>query len=200
MYKDIDEDNLVELAKVDVDAFGEIYLRYYDRMYNYVYYRTSNHNDAEDIVERVFERAFKHIGRYENKGYPFSAWLYRIARNLVANWHRDNSRRTILSLDDITRWQVDPRDPPDIATELLEHRELLLEAIQRLPADRQELLILKFVEHESNANIGQIMGRSEGAIKSLYHRTLRALRDEVDELLKPEKPLSWWPLGRGRKR
>ncbi|MFQ5421301.1 MAG: sigma-70 family RNA polymerase sigma factor [Anaerolineae bacterium] len=173
----IDESALIEQAKTDKDAFGQLYERYVDRIYNYVYYRTGNVADAEDLTARIFVRAMQHIGNYQDMGVPFSAWLYRIAHNLVANYHRDRSRRKILSLDDITQWQVN-EDGPELLTQIMEDKDALLQAIRHLPADRQELLILKFVERLSNAEIGDIMGRSEGAIKSLYHRTLLSLRED----------------------
>jgi RNA polymerase sigma-70 factor (ECF subfamily) len=177
---DKEEKALIERAKTDKEAFGELYERYVDRIYNYVYYRTGNVADAEDLTARIFMRAMKHIPRFEDKGVPFSAWLYRIAHNLVANFHRDRSRRKILALDDIVHWHVSGEDP-EMETQILEDKEALLHAIRRLPADRQELLILKFVERLPNADIGAIMGRSEGAIKSLYHRTLLSLRKEFAE-------------------
>jgi RNA polymerase sigma-70 factor (ECF subfamily) len=193
---DQDEAALIELARTDKEAFGQLYERYHDRIYNYVYYRTGNNDDAADLTAKVFMRAMQHISNYEDKGVPFSAWLYRIAHNLVANWHRDNSRRQILSLDDITHWRVTD-DSPEFATQLIEDKEILLATVRRLPADRQELLTLKFVENLSNAEIGDIMGRSEGAIKSLYHRTLLALRDDFEEQSgqKMEKKRSLWPFG-----
>ena len=177
MSTDIEEKELIELAKTDKEAFGQLYERYVDRIYNYVYYRTGNSADAEDLTAKIFMRAMQHIPRYEDKGVPFSAWLYRIAHNLVANWHRDNSRRKVIALDDVTNWRVH-EDGPEFAAQLTEDKDALLVAIRRLPADRQELLILKFVERLSNAEIGEIMGRSEGAIKSLYHRTLLSLKDD----------------------
>lgn len=173
-----DESALIERAKVDKEAFGLLYERYVDKIYNYVYYRTGNIADAEDLTARIFFRALSHIGNYDDRGIPFSAWLYRIAHNLVANWHRDRSRRKIISLDDIAQWRVQEASP-ELATQLIEDKDALLKAIRRLPADRQELLILKFVERLSNSEIGNVMGRSEGAIKSLYHRTLLALRDDL---------------------
>ncbi|MBE2225330.1 MAG: sigma-70 family RNA polymerase sigma factor [Anaerolineae bacterium] len=176
---DPEESELIERAKTDGDAFGLLYERYYTRIYNYVYYRTGNSDDAEDLTARIFERAMNHIGRYEDKGLPFSAWLYRIAHNLVANFHRDRSRRRIIALDDIAQWHVGEEDP-EFATQIIEDKDVLLQAIRRLPADRQELLILKFVERLPNSEIGDVMGRSEGAIKSLYHRTLLSLRDEFE--------------------
>ncbi|PIE81902.1 MAG: RNA polymerase subunit sigma-70 [Chloroflexi bacterium] len=176
---DPEESALIERAKTDSEAFGQLYERYYERIYNYVYYRTGHKDDAEDLTARVFERAMNHISRFEDKGVPFSAWLYRIAHNLVANFHRDRSRRRIIALDDVAQWHVGEEDP-EFATQLLEDKEALLKAIRRLPADRQELLILKFVERLPNSEIGDIMGRSEGAIKSLYHRTLLSLRNEFE--------------------
>ena len=95
----------------------------------------------------------KHIVNYTDRGVPFSAWLYRIAHNLVANWHRDRSRRKVISLEDLSRWQVN-EDGPEASALLAEDRAALLGAIRRLPAERQELLALKFVEHLSNAEIG----------------------------------------------
>lgn len=169
---------LVELAKTDQDAFGELYERYVGKIYNYIYYRTSNQHDAEDLTARVFHRAMAHIKTYTDRGVPFQAWLYRIAHNLVANWHRDRSRRKIIPLDEFVASSL-RSEAPDRAAEDQEERDLLLAAIRRLPEDRQQLLVLKFVEHLSNAEIGEAMDRTEGAIKSLYHRTLIALRDDL---------------------
>lgn len=173
-----DESLLIEQAKSDPGAFGLLYENYLQKIYNYVYYRTGNHHDAEDLTAKTFQRAMKHISRYEQRGVPFSAWLYRIAHNVVANWHRDQSRRKVVALDELVLYQRWQQSPEGLVEENEEKRELL-KAIRRLPADRQQLLILKFVEGMSNEATGQIMGRSEGAIKSLYHRTLLALRKEM---------------------
>ncbi len=173
-----DESLLIEQAKSDPGAFGLLYENYLQKIYNYVYYRTGNHHDAEDLTAKTFQRAMKHISRYEQRGVPFSAWLYRIAHNVVANWHRDQSRRKVVALDELVLYQRWQQSLEGLVEENEEKRELL-KAIRRLPADRQQLLILKFVEGMSNEATGQIMGRSEGAIKSLYHRTLLALRKEI---------------------
>ena len=163
------------------EAFGLLYENYVDRIFNYIYYRTGNIHDAEDLTARVFQRAMKHILNYQDRGIPFSAWLYRIAHNLVANWYRDNSRKQEVS---ITEKIILPakQEHPETTIMRNDKQEALLQLIRALPQDRQQLLILKFVENYSNAEIGTIMGRSEGAIKSLYHRTLLALRDQVDDL------------------
>jgi RNA polymerase sigma-70 factor (ECF subfamily) len=170
------------------DAFGVLYERYVEKIYNYIYYRTGNHHDAEDLTARVFFRAMGHIENYTERGVPFQAWLYRIAHNLVANWHRDRGRRKVIPLDEYIVTSL-RSEAPDRQAEDKEEREALLAAIKRLPEERQQLLTLKFVEHLSNAEIGEIMGRTEGAIKSLYHRTLIALREELSALETPPPQL-----------
>jgi RNA polymerase sigma-70 factor (ECF subfamily) len=176
----VDEEQLVEQAKTDPEAFGKLYELYVEKIYNYVYYRIGNHHDAEDLTAKTFHRALNHIPNYNHKGVPFAAWLYRIAHNLVANWHRDHKRRQVVALEQVTL-SSDRQEMPHHAAEQTNERELLLAAIQKLPPERQELLTLKFVERMSNAEIGQVMGRSEGAIKSLYHRTLVSLKELLAE-------------------
>lgn len=168
-------------ARGDAMAFSILYERYVNRIYNYIFYRTGNPHEAEDLTSRVFHRALHHIVHYDNRGVPFSAWLYRIAHNLVANWHRDNSRRKEVPLEDYTQH---PLRAPAPESSLVDSQEMedVLKVIRRLPPDRQQLLILKFVEGMSNADVATIMMRSEGAIKSLYHRTLMALRDELTKM------------------
>lgn len=175
-----EEELLLLASQGDRDAFGRLYERHVDRIFNYVYYRTGNLHDAEDLTARVFQRAMNHIHNYTDRGVPFSAWLYRIAHNLVANWHRDRSRKQEIPLDDLPILPVKGEHPEKNLVRSQE-QEALLKIIRRLPAERQHLLILKFVENLSNAEIGAIMGRSEGAVKSLYHRTLLALRDQLSD-------------------
>ncbi len=176
----IPESELISLAcDGDPDAFGDLYERYIDQIYNYIYFRTSNVKDAEDICSRVFMRALHHIKRYEDRGYPFSAWLYRIAHNLVVNWYRDRERSDEISLTD---QYPPPTMDGNIEDQIEKENEtdLLMSIIQRLPEDRKELLILKHVEGLTNTEIGQIMDRTEGAVKALYHRTLESLRDDYE--------------------
>jgi len=165
----------------DHEAFGKLYEDYVERIFNYVYYRTGNQHDAEDLTARVFFRAMRRIPQYQERGLPVSAWLYRIAHNLVANWHRDRGRRPEISLDDGFT-AIPHSEHPEITLLQLEEQDHLLRIIRDLPPERQQLIILKFVEHMSNSEIGQIMGKTEGAVKSLYHRTLLSLRVEMDTL------------------
>ncbi|MCE2471464.1 MAG: sigma-70 family RNA polymerase sigma factor [Anaerolineae bacterium] len=177
-HPELEDRELVALAKDDAEAFGELYARYVKKMYSYIFHRTGNTQDAEDLTAKVFIRAYSHIGNYVDRGAPFQAWLYRIAHNLVANWHRDQARRKIIALDDYVAHSLQSEAPERLAEDV-EERDQLMEAVRRLPEERQQLLLLKFIEQLSNAEIGEIMGRTEGAIKSLYHRTLLALRDDM---------------------
>jgi RNA polymerase sigma-70 factor (ECF subfamily) len=174
-----EQEILVRASQGDREAFGALYEQYVERIYNYVYYRTGNVHDAEDLTARVFYRALHHIQNYTDRGVPFSAWLYRIAHNLIANWHRDRSRHQEIPLDDAPTLHY-KGEPPEVALMQSQDRDALLKLIRHLPSERQHLLILKFVEHMSNVEIGEIMGRSEGAVKSLYHRTLLVLRDDLE--------------------
>ncbi|HAF61519.1 MAG TPA: RNA polymerase subunit sigma-24 [Anaerolineaceae bacterium] len=173
------EDVLNKAIEGDLDAFSVLYKENVQRIYNYVYYRTGNKHDAEDLTARVFQRALNNIHRYEDKGVPFSAWLYRIAHNLVANWHRDRSRKKEISIDEATI-EFQGFNLPE--SSMIKDQEInhLMENIRTLPADRQLLLVLKFVDNLTNVEIAAIMDKSEGAIKSLYHRTLLQLRNRMD--------------------
>jgi RNA polymerase sigma-70 factor (ECF subfamily) len=176
-----DDQALQKAALGNKEAFGILYERYVARIYNYIYYRTGLTTEAEDLTAKVFFRAYNHIGSYRNTGVPFSAWLYRIAHNLVANWHRDNSRNKEVALEDEPQI-IQRGDLPESSVMKDQQVDSLFSIIRGLTADRQQLLILKFVEQYSNADIGIIMGRSEGAIKSLYHRTLYNLKDELEDI------------------
>ncbi|HUV74260.1 MAG TPA: sigma-70 family RNA polymerase sigma factor [Anaerolineae bacterium] len=172
------EEKLVERAKEDPEAFGVLYEMYVDKIYQYVFYRTGNRYDAEDLTAKTFYKALSNLERYRYRGLPFSAWLYRIAHNLVANWHRDRKRRTGIPLDSLAMIGKEG-DSAEAFVESHERVEVLRDAISRLPPDRQELLVLKYSTDLSNTEIGKVMGRSEGAIKALYHRTLTALRKDL---------------------
>ena len=176
-----DQDEILNQAiQGDLEAFSHLYEQHIDKIYNYIYYRIGNHHDAEDLTARVFYRALGHIQTFKPRGVPFSAWLYRIAHNLVANWHRDKSRRKEISLEDHVEFS---NHSYQLEKHLMQSQEneALLKAIRSMGAERQQLLILKLVEGMSNYEIGLIMGRSEGAIKSLYHRTLISLRKKIEK-------------------
>jgi RNA polymerase sigma-70 factor (ECF subfamily) len=176
-----EEQALIKRAKVDPEAFGELYECYVERIYNYIYFRIGNVHDAEDLTGKVFFTALEAFGNYHDMGLPFSAWLYRIAHNQVANYHRDRSRKREISIDDMMVADLPARSRSPEATAIRRQQE---EALRTILADltplKQEVILLKFVDKLSNAEIAAVLNKSEGAIKSIYHRTLLELRDRLD--------------------
>ena len=170
---------LVEQARQDPAAFGALYEGYVDRIYGYIYHRVGNVQDAEDLTARTFYRALDRLDTYEDRGLPFAAWLFRIAHNVTANWHRDGSRRHFLSFDRLWGHSHDG-DTPEHHVEQEETQAALWAAIHRLPEDRRNLLLLKFGSQMSNVEIGALLQKSESAIKSLYFRTLTSLRKDLE--------------------
>lgn len=172
------DEQLVRQAQADPEAFGVLYSKYLSLVYSYVYYRVSSIHDTEDLVARIFYQALAHLKDYRPKGLPFSAWLLRIAHNLVANWHRSQSRRRTFSLDDAFA-TADERVDVVAKAEAREEEQVLRATIAQLSPRRQQLILLKYVEGMSNAQIGTVMGCSEGAVKALLHRTLLDLREAL---------------------
>lgn len=175
------EAELIERAKTDPDAFGELYEKYIERIYNYVYFRVGSVHDAEDLTARVFLKALNNLSRYRFVGLPFSAWLYRIAHNLIANHHRDQSRRREIPIEDMAVVNIPARLPAiDASMGRAQEAEALWKMINDLSPQKRELILLKFVEKLSNSEIAAVLNKSESAIKSLYHRTLLEMREQID--------------------
>ncbi len=173
------EDELVERAKIDKEAFGVLYNRYVRMVYRYMYFKTRNSEEAEDLTEKTFFQALNALGRYQSRGMPFGAWIFRIAHNIVVNWYRDTRKRKIFNLDHSLTEGASSKEEPIKLVERKEEAEELRKLIAKLPADRQQLLFLKFVEELPNARIAVLMRKSEGAIKALLHRTMRSIRVEL---------------------
>ncbi|HZU77275.1 MAG TPA: RNA polymerase sigma factor, partial [Dehalococcoidia bacterium] len=122
----------------------------------------------------TFYQALSHLDDFEERGLPFTAWLFTIAHNLVANYHRDRSRHRTAPLE-----SVDAAAAP-VPFAATEDAQAVREAVARLPEERQHLILLKYGEGLTNAEIGQALGKSEGAIKSLLRRTLAALKRDLE--------------------
>lgn len=176
-----DEVALINAARTDPEVFGQLYERYVERIYNYIYFRVGGAGDAEDLTARVFFKALRSIGGYRHMGLPFSAWLYRIAHNLVANYHRDRSRMQEISIENLVVEDTSKSSAPEHLMETRQENDFLLALINDLSPQKKELIILKYVQKLSNEEIGQIFGKTEGAIKSLYHRTLVELKERAKQ-------------------
>jgi len=178
---------LIRRAKeYDPSAFARIYEHYYQDIYNFVYYRVPGTQVAEDLTSEVFLKALESIDSYAFRGFPLAAWLFRIARTTVALYYRDQPTLTALSLDEeLLPTEVGPSDVFDLGLT----QKQLAQAHSNLTEDQQEVIILKFVDGLSNAEAGQVLGKSEGAIKSLQHRALSSLNrvleaDQTSEVSK----------------
>lgn len=166
---------LVEKAgEGDIEAFGELYEIYVERIYRYVFYQIKEKMMAEDITEEVFIKAWRAIGSCKGKEHTFSAWLYRIAHNQTIDSLRREQRYSSIDIENLNI--VDDTVPK--AEEILEQQELL-NLIDRLPQNQRRVVTLKFIEGMENNEIGQIMGKSQGAVRILQMRALATLRQKL---------------------
>jgi RNA polymerase sigma-70 factor (ECF subfamily) len=163
----------VRAAQADHAAFGTLYRRYLDRVYGYSFYLLGDHHDAEDATERIFLAALGAIDRYRDDGAAFRSWLFRIAHNQLANALRSRSRRRAESLDG-AREPAGADDPAHQAG-LADDARRLRAAVASLSDDRRQVVILRFVDGLTAREIGEVLGRSEGAVRVLQHRALREL-------------------------
>src|SRR3954466_5432482 len=170
---------LVDRAqKGDRDALEELYLIHFDRIYSYLHVSVGNRHDAEDLTTQTFLKMLESIGRFRWQSAPFSAWLFRIAHNLAMDHFRASRR-----------WQPgggSPGPPADESTSAemgaldAIGRKSMLELIEDLSPEQQQVLTLKFVFNFSNGEAATILGKTEGAIKSLQHRALASLQKQLD--------------------
>ncbi len=163
----------------DRSALEELYLLHFDRIYSYLHMSVGNRHDAEDLTTQTFLRMLESIQKFRWRSAPFSAWLFRIAHNLAMDHFRANKR-----------WQPeeevpepDPGEGSAAEEEALESigRRSMLELIENLSPEQQQVLTLKFVFNFSNGDAATILGKSEGAIKSLQHRALASLQRQLEK-------------------
>ncbi len=177
-----EDERLARLARTDRSAFSELYEAYAERVYRYLLSRTSSPSEAEELTSRTFLQALASLDRYRARGKGFSAWLMTIAHNLLVNWYRDRGRRPPTApLDEAL--EIPAATPgPESSLMASEVAQRVRGAIGELASDRQQLVTLKYVDGLSNAEIGRIMGRTEGAVKALHHRTLRQLHSALSDM------------------
>ena len=144
-------------------------------MYGYLLVRTGRPADAEELTSRAFLNAFAQLGSFRGGPNAFGPWLMTITHHLLVNWYRDRGRRPPTAPLDEALALPASTPGPESSLERSERIRAVRGAVRALPADRQQLLALKYVQGLTNAQIGERMGRSEGAIKALHHRTLRQL-------------------------
>lgn len=169
---------LIEAAKTSPAAFARLYDHYFDRIYNYAYYRMHNHEAAEDVAAETFKRALEGIGRFEWKGIPFSAWLYRVAGNVIAMHYRKHVPEDPIEDHEFTA----PDDEgPEYLMERVENVDMLRRLMSHLTEEQRQAVVLKFGQGLRNGEIAEVMDRSEGAVKLLLHRGLRAMQKRMTQ-------------------
>src|SRR3982074_2729394 len=165
---------MVEAAQKDAAAFQQLYDRYFDRIYSYVYYHCGSREQAEDITAATFQRGLEDLPNFQWRGIPYSAWLYRVAGNLLA---RDRRRPAWLELHDVEVRDDDPPDPDELGVQM-EQNGGLPRPPRRPPPDQRQAILLRFFAGMRNKEVGRVMNRSEGAVKLLVFRGVNRLREQ----------------------
>jgi len=165
---------LVQRAQaLEESALADLYSAYYSRIYNYAFLQLGDIQAAEDLASEVMLKMLESIRNYRFKGAPFSAWVFRIARNRLIDLHRRRKRRGEVDLTEpLAAMQISPEV---LAERALDRGQLHL-ALKYLTDEQRQVIVLKFIEEFDNGSIARILGRSEGAVKSLQHRALNSLR------------------------
>jgi len=176
------EARLVELAMSgDFDSFAALYTRHLDAVYRYIYYRTGDVQDAEDLTEQVFLKAWEALANYKPVGSQFINWLYRISHNVVVDHHRRSRFVSPQPLEATS--SLDPG--PETALDRMIHAEeaaSLAKAIGRLTEEQQQVIILRFIEGLGHAEIARILEKSEVACRGIQHRALASLNQILTSL------------------
>jgi RNA polymerase sigma-70 factor (ECF subfamily) len=176
--------SLVEAAKRDPDRFDALYRRYLSRVYSYAYYELGDHHAAEDATEATFVSALTNLSRFEERARPadgegastFRVWLFQIARNEVAGERRRARRRPVEPIGETL-----VPDPLDVESDAVRRDEARAawRAVGRLPGERRQAMVLRFVDELSTAEIAGVLGRSEGAVRVLIHRALKSVARDL---------------------
>jgi RNA polymerase sigma-70 factor (ECF subfamily) len=174
----------VRAAQADRRAFDRLYRRYVERVYSYAFYQLADHHDAEDVTERTFLAALAAIDDFTEQGASFRAWLFRIAHNAIANAHRSRHRRPTAPISAAENHPAAGADPAGVVARADDGRAIRA-ALARIPDDRRQVIILRFVDGLSAREIGAVLDRSEGASRVLLHRALRDLARELGDEHRP---------------
>jgi RNA polymerase sigma-70 factor (ECF subfamily) len=160
-------------ARGDTEAFAWLYDRYFERIYRHIYYRVGHQSDAEDLTQQVFMQAWRAMGRYQQTNSPFLAWLFTIAHNAVVSFYRRSRQQQYLEMDIASdqAWI----NPAEVA-EAGERQVAVRRAILRLKPEHQQVVMLRFVENLSHAEVAVALGKSEAAVRVVQHRALQELK------------------------
>lgn len=169
------EDTLIQNAKNgDAEAFGALYDLYLPRIFRFVFLRTRQKEDAEDLTHQIFLSAWQNLYRYESRGFPFGSWLYRIATNAVIDYYRTARAHAPLEHipDELLAEPSHLGEAVDTAIDLHRIRAMLT----KLEPDQQNVLLMKFVDDMTNKEIAAALGKTEGAVRVIQHRAIKKLK------------------------
>ena len=172
---------LVDLAKEgDAEAFGQLYDHYVSGVFRFIYYRVGSQQLAEDLTSETFVRGLRAIQRFNWQGKDFGAWLTTIARNLVADHFKSSRARLEIVAETIPEGKATVASPEDEVLALISN-EMLFEAVNSLPNEQRDCILMRFIQGLSIAQTAAALGRSEGAIKQLQLRAVRSLAKTMPE-------------------
>jgi RNA polymerase sigma-70 factor (ECF subfamily) len=177
-----DEQKIVALAKKgNEEAVTFLYETHVESIFGYIRYRVASVEIAQDLTSEVFLRMVRGLSSYKDQGVPFRAWLFRIAANLITDHYRQTGKNTQMPIpEDYECNDLDPLEATASKEEILR----LQRALSTLPADYQDLLILRFVQDLPHTEIARIMNKSAGALRSMQYRAVKALTEELEKLPK----------------
>ena len=171
-----DERLLIEAAQKDPARFAELYESNFERVYVYVVRRVHDRAETEDLTSEVFHHALANLRRFEWRGIPFAAWLYRIAANLISDrWQRTNREQTAEQPE-----EVESLPANSVEFEEVERRATLFRLVDKLPAEQRRVVVLRFVEQKSIKEVAREIRKTEGAVKQLQFRALSSLRARME--------------------
>jgi RNA polymerase sigma-70 factor (ECF subfamily) len=179
---DKDHELIKQAQRGDQHAFGDLYETHAPTIFRYLFAHLDNSMDAEDLTGEVFLKAWQSLPKYNERGVPFLAFLFRIARNALVDHYRQNNRLEHKTPDDMDGYKADgASEPIEIVSSQMEHQQIL-KVLSNLRSDYQSVLTLRFISELSPGETAQVMKRTVGAIRVLQHRALGALREEIDKI------------------
>jgi RNA polymerase sigma-70 factor (ECF subfamily) len=176
LRKEADERLLIEAAQKDPARFAELYENNFERVYAYVVRRAGDRVEAEDLTSEVFHHALANLRRFEWRGIPFAAWLFRIAGNLISDRWQRTGREPVM--DDSSEAESVPAKAAEM--EEVERRATLFRLVDTLPAEQRRVVVLRFLEQKSIKEVAREIRKTEGAVKQLQFRAISTLRARLE--------------------